>query len=80
VKDFKFTQRNYTGSLAGTPIFLGCSDIDPHIPKECVEFSAEIMQKLGGNVTARLYPNMGHTVNRDEIRFIRNMMALLTAG
>ena len=71
------TPRDYTGSLEGTPIFLGCSDIDPHIPKERVEFSAEIMRKLGGDVTARLYPKMGHTVNRDEVRFIRTMMPAL---
>jgi phospholipase/carboxylesterase len=69
--------RDYAGSFEGTPIFLGCSDKDPHIPKERVESSAEILRKLGGNVTARLYPGMGHTVNRDEIRFVRNMMAAL---
>jgi phospholipase/carboxylesterase len=74
------TPRDYTGSLEGTPIFLGCSDRDPHIPKERVEFSAEIMRKLGGDVTSRLYPKMGHTVNRDEVRFIRTMMAALITG
>ena len=73
------TPRDYTGSLSGTPIFLGCSDIDPHIPKERVEFSAAILRKLGGDVTAKLYPKMDHTVNPDEIRFIRTMMAVLIA-
>ena len=71
------TPRDYSGSLAGTPIFLGCSDIDPHVPKERVEFSAAIMQKLGGNVTMKLYPNLAHTVNLDELRFIRTMMGAL---
>ncbi len=74
------TPRDYAGSLAGTPIFLGCSDIDPHIPKERVESSAEVLRNLGGDVTMRLYPRMGHTVNRDEIRFIRGMMAALIVG
>jgi phospholipase/carboxylesterase len=69
--------RDYGGSLAGTPLFLGCSDKDPHVPKERVEFSAAIMQKLGGNVTTKLYPNLAHTVNPDEIRFIRAMMVAL---
>lgn len=69
--------RSYSGSLAGTPVFLGCSDKDPHIPKERVEFSAAILQKLGGDVTAKLYPNLAHTVNPDEIRIIRTMMAAL---
>ncbi len=68
------TPRDYAGSLAGTPVFLGCSDVDPHIPKERVEVSAEVLRRLGGDVTARLYPRMGHMVNRDELRFVQGMM------
>jgi phospholipase/carboxylesterase len=68
------TPRNYAGSLAGTPIFLGCSDADIHVPKERVHETAEVMRSLGGNVTERLYPNMDHTVNQDEIDFVRSMM------
>ncbi|MBZ0284139.1 MAG: dienelactone hydrolase family protein [Anaerolineae bacterium] len=68
------TPRDYAGSLDGTPVFLGCSDVDFHIPKERVQHSAEVLQQLGGNVTARLYPNMGHTVNEDELAAVRTMM------
>ncbi len=71
------TPRDYPGSLAGTPVFLGCSDVDFHIPKERVQLSAEVLQRLGGNVTMRLYPGMGHTVNQDEIDFVRGLMAAL---
>ena len=71
--------RDYPGSLDGTPVFLGCSDNDPFVPKERVEYSAAIMQKLGGYVTAKLYPNMAHTINLDEIRIIRSMMVALIA-
>ncbi|GAC1350736.1 MAG: dienelactone hydrolase family protein [Ktedonobacteraceae bacterium] len=71
------TSRAYAGSLAGTPIFLGCSDIDPHIPKQRVQESAEVLKRLGGNVSMKLYPRMAHTVNRDEIRFVQNMMAAI---
>lgn len=67
--------RDYSGSLAGTPVFLGCSDIDPFIPKERVELTAEVLQRLGGDVTMRLYHNMAHTVNRDELRFVQSLMA-----
>ncbi len=74
------TPRNYPGSLAGTPVFLGCSDIDPHVPKERVQETAEIFQRLGAQVTLRLYPGMGHTVNEDELAHLRQMMqALLSA-
>jgi predicted esterase len=68
------TPRNYPGSLDGTPVFLGCSDVDPHIPKERVLETADVLRKLGGDVTARLYPGMGHTVNMDEIEFVREIM------
>ena len=73
------TPRDYPGSLDGTPVFLGCSDKDPFVPKERVELTAAIMQKLGGNVTAKLYPNLAHTINLDEMRAIRSMMVALTA-
>ena len=68
------TPRDYQGSLEGTPVFLGCSDVDFHVPKERVSQSAEVLQNLGGNVTKRLYPNMDHSVNQDEIDFVRGMM------
>lgn len=59
--------RDYPGSLAGTPAFLGCSDVDAHIPKERVLESEAVLRGLGAAVTAKLYPGMGHTVNQDEI-------------
>ncbi len=71
------TARDYAGSFDGTPIFLGCSDVDFHIPKERVQESAEIVQRLGADVTARLYPGMGHTINQEEIDIVRAMMAAL---
>ncbi len=74
------TPREYPGSLSGAPVFLGCSDIDPHIPKARVEHTADVLQRLGADVTMRLYPGMGHTVNLDEIRFIRGMLAALLDG
>ncbi len=68
------TPRDYPGSLDGTPIFLGCSDVDPHIPKTRVLETERVLSSLGGAVTARLYPNMGHMVIDDELEFVRKMM------
>jgi predicted esterase len=68
------TPRDYAGSLAGTPVFLGCSDVDFHIPKGRVLHSAEVLERLGAQVTTRLYPNMDHTVNMDEVAFVRGMI------
>ncbi|HMB92824.1 MAG TPA: alpha/beta hydrolase [Rhodothermales bacterium] len=61
------TPREYGSSLQETPIFLGCSDTDAHIPLARVHESAEVLERLGGAVTKRIYPGMGHTINRDEI-------------
>lgn len=72
-------ERHDSGNFKGTPIFLGCSDIDFHIPKERVEHAAEVLQALGGEVTMRLYRNMEHTVNHDEVKFVRSMMAAVVA-
>ena len=69
------TPREYAGSLAGTPVFLGCSDVDVHIPMARVEESAAVLARLGAAVTLRLYPGMGHTVNQDEIQIVRDLMA-----
>jgi phospholipase/carboxylesterase len=59
------TPRDYAGSFGGTPVFLGCSDVDPHIPKERVIETSQVMERLGATVTVRLYARMGHTVNID---------------
>jgi predicted esterase len=63
------TRWDYEGSFQGTPVFLGCSDVDPHIPKHRVEESAAIFDRMGAAVTKRLYPGMGHLINDDEIAF-----------
>jgi predicted esterase len=68
---------DYPGSLDGTPVFLGCSDVDFHIPVERVYESAEALQKLGAVVETRIYPGMGHTINQDEIEAVRGIMAKL---
>jgi predicted esterase len=73
------TPRDYPGSLDGTPVFLGCSDIDFHIPKQRVLDSAAVLERLGGAVTCRLYPGMGHTVNDDELAWVRELAGHLAA-
>jgi predicted esterase len=72
--------RDYPGSLRGTPVFLGCSDVDFHVSKERVQDAADVLGRLGGEVTLRLYPNLDHSVNQDEIDFVRSMMRSLVSG
>ena len=68
------TPRDYAGSLAGTPVFLGCSDVDSHIPLARVHESSEVLTRLGGVVDERIYPGMGHLVNDDEVSAAKTLL------
>ncbi|GAA5522524.1 dienelactone hydrolase family protein [Aliifodinibius salicampi] len=61
---------NYSGSLQQTPIFLGCSDRDPHIPQERVDQTENVFLQLEADVNKQIYKGMGHTVNQDEIAHV----------
>ena len=63
------------GTFGGTPVFLGCSDVDAHIPKARVEESADVFRRMGADVTLRLYPGMGHVVSAEEIEEARRILA-----
>lgn len=67
--------REPTGDLRGTPAFLGCSDIDPHIPLQRVKDTSALLKAMGANVTERIYPNMGHTINDEEIELARQIVS-----
>jgi predicted esterase len=71
------TPRNYEGEFAGTPVFVGCSDIDGHIPLTRVEETAAVFERMDAAVTKRIYPGMGHTINRDEVDFVRELIQSL---
>jgi phospholipase/carboxylesterase len=66
--------RDYRGSLAGTPVFLGCSDVDSHIPLDRVHVSTQVLMAMNAAVTERIYPGMGHTINQDEIIQVRQLL------
>ena len=68
------TWDDLAGTLDGTPVFLGCSDVDAHVPAARVLESRAAFERLGGAVTSRLYPGMGHLVNDDEIAFVRGVL------
>lgn len=73
------TRRDYAGSLAGTPVFLGCSDVDGHIPLARVNKSRDVLTRMGAAVTERIYPGMGHTINADEIAAVTRLLAGIEA-
>lgn len=71
-------QRETPAGFVGAPIFLGCSDSDPHIPQERVDETARVLRAQGAAVTERIYPSLGHTINQDEIEFTRAMLTTMT--
>jgi phospholipase/carboxylesterase len=68
------------GSIDGTPVFLGCSDVDSHIPASRVHESADVLRAIGGQVTTVLYPGMDHTITREEIDEVTRLIAPLAAN
>lgn len=63
-----------TGDFEGTPAFFGCSDSDPHIPESRVHESASAFTARNADVTERIYDGMGHTVNADEMDWVRSLV------
>lgn len=68
------TDLDYEGSLDGTPAFVGCSDVDPHIPIERVHETTAVLEDLDAVVTEQVYEGMGHTVNQDELDHASTMI------
>jgi len=71
------TPRDYPGNFEGTPVFLGCSDIDPHIPMRRVVETGEVLKGMGADVTVRFYPGMGHLVSGEELATITELVATI---
>lgn len=68
------TPRNYPGTLAQTPVFLGTSDPDPHVPFERVRETEAVLSAMGAKVQVRPYPGMPHTVNQEEVEICRELI------
>lgn len=68
------TPRDYEGDLEGTPVYLGCSDSDPHIPIERVHETDRVLSDLGADVTTQVFPDAGHGVFPDEIEAARELI------
>lgn len=66
-----------SGRFLSTPVFIGCSDVDPHVPESRVRETAAVLERMGADVTMRLYPGMGHLVNEDEVAAARDLLARL---
>jgi len=66
---------SYEGDIERTPVFIGCSDVDPHIPLERVKETSEAFELPHGDVDERIYEGMGHGVNEDEMDAVSDLVA-----
>ncbi|HEX2848060.1 MAG TPA: dienelactone hydrolase family protein [Chitinophagaceae bacterium] len=64
----KIYEENYKGDFKQTPVFIGTSDPDPHVPVDRVLASTAVFRKMNASVLERVYPVMGHTITAEEIR------------
>ncbi len=64
-------EEKYRGNFEGTKVFIGNSDQDPHVPLIRSEQSKDVMEKLGAQVTLKIYPGMAHTINEDEVKWVK---------
>lgn len=63
----KIYSENYSGDFAGTPIFIGTSNPDPHVPVSRVQETTTVLESMHAEVFEKIYPGMGHTISQDEI-------------
>jgi phospholipase/carboxylesterase len=63
----KVDSKNYKGDFQQTPVFIGSSNPDPHVPVERVHETTRILKSMNADVTEKIFQNMGHTITKDEI-------------
>lgn len=70
----RIKRENYKGDFGQTPVFIGTSDPDFHVPVQRVYASANILREMNASVTEKVYPNRGHTVSEDEIELVNRII------
>jgi phospholipase/carboxylesterase len=76
----KIYSENYNGDFLNTPVFIGSSDPDPHVPVERVQATSVILKDMNADLTVKIYPGMGHIINKDEIEQANNLIFNVGTG
>jgi phospholipase/carboxylesterase len=63
----KIYPENYSGNFGGSPVFIGTSNPDPHVPVDRVKETEKVLKEMGADITVNIYNNMGHTISQEEI-------------
>lgn len=70
----KLEYDRYQGDLKQTPIFLGCSEKDVHIPLARVKESGEIGRKMNASLSLEISPSAQHSIKKSEIQYISRQL------
>ncbi|MFC6095348.1 alpha/beta hydrolase [Flavobacterium qiangtangense] len=68
------SEKTYSGNFENTPVFIGTSDPDFHVPVERVNETEMLLKKMGASLTKKIYENMGHTISQDEINLANELV------
>ncbi len=70
----KIHTENYKGDFKNTPVFIGTSNPDPHVPVQRVRETTGILKSMHADVTEKIYTGMGHTISEDEIAMANELV------
>lgn len=71
---------NYQGDFQKTPIFIGTSDPDFHVPVERVYATEHILREMNADVTVKIYDNFGHSINQGELDYANTLVFDASSG
>lgn len=72
----KIYLENYKGDFQNTPVFVGTSDPDPHVPVQRVHDTVKIFRGMNAVVAEKIYERLGHTINQDEFDHANEVLRL----
>ncbi|QYH39821.1 phospholipase [Algoriphagus sp. NBT04N3] len=66
----KLQPEKYKGNFDGTPVFIGSSNRDFHVPLTRIEESAQLLEKMGANVKTLIFDDPEHTIREKELEWV----------
>ena len=72
----KLEEKKYSGDFQGTPILLSSSAHDMHVPAQRIHDSAQLLQKMGAEVSLSLFEDELHTIRPEELTWVNQRLFL----
>jgi phospholipase/carboxylesterase len=72
----KLEEKKYRGDFQGTPILLSSSAHDMHVPAQRINDSAQLLQKMGAEVSLKFFEDELHTIRPEELTWVNQTLFL----